>query len=76
MNHYSAGYEVAYRHEQLQRSGMRNRSKSSTRGQRRWWFSRRRTTTPRTSERPAPLTPVVPAVATAGFHDWATEVGH
>ena len=75
MNHYGVSYEVAYRHEQLQRTAMRRRSKDSTRHQRRWWFARRRTTMPKPSAPPAPLTLTVPAVGTAEFNDLAAEVG-
>lgn len=65
MNHYSVAFEIAYRHEQLRQTAMRHRANSSTRHDRRWWFTRRRTISPQTSAPPAPLTPLVPAVGTA-----------
>ena len=39
MNHYSVAFEIAYRHEQLQQAAMRHRANSSTRHDRRWWFT-------------------------------------
>jgi hypothetical protein len=75
MNHYGVSYEVAYRHEQLQRATMRRHPTDSTRHQRRWWFARRRTTMPEPSAPPAPLTLTVPAVGTAEFNDLAAEAG-
>ncbi len=74
MNHYGAPYQVAYRHEQLQRIAIRRRSKDSTRHRRRWWFARRRTTIPEPSAPPLTLTVPVPAVGTE-FNDLAAEVG-
>jgi hypothetical protein len=76
MNDYGLSCEIAYRHEQLQRSATRRRPKSSTRQPRRWWFARRRNTTPEVTAAPAVLPLTMPVVGAAEFPDLATEVGH
>jgi hypothetical protein len=74
MNSFHLPYEIDYRRERLEQESMRRRSQHSTRRQRWSWFARRSTRTAEAGALPTPVTTTVPAVGTAEFHDWATEV--
>jgi hypothetical protein len=69
MNLVGPSFEIAYRHEQLQRIGVRRRATSLTRRLRRSWFARRRTITSEASAPPAVSTPTETSVGSSAWHD-------